>query len=130
MFALPAAALMPSQRERRPALRCLLARRPPARPRARPLRSPPPAAACLPTARRRYDWFASHSLHWPSLACRWGPVLEAGGAKGRTRQRLYLSEQTDGSEPNRIVLVDVDVLHPRTAAADHLQGFSGALRRR
>jgi histone-binding protein RBBP4 len=56
-------------------------------------------------------------------------VLEAGGAKGRTRQRLYLSEQTDGSEPNRIVLVDVDVVHPRTAAADHLQGFSGAMRR-
>lgn len=71
-----------------------------------------------------YDWFASHSLSWPSLACRWGPVLEAGGGKGRTRQRLYLSEQTDGSEPNRLVLVDVDVVHPRTAAADHLQGFS------
>lgn len=69
-----------------------------------------------------YDWFASHSLFWPSLACRWGPVLERGPQSNK--QRLYLSEQTDGSEPNRIVLVNVDVVHPRVAAADHLQGFS------
>lgn len=69
-----------------------------------------------------YDWFASHSLSWPSLACRWGPLLEQGPKKNR--QRLYLSEQTDGSEPNRIILVNVDVLHPRTASADHLQGFA------
>lgn len=50
--------------------------------------------------------------------------MEEGPKK--TRQRLYLSEQTDGSEPNRIVIVNADVLHPRTAAADHLQGISGA----
>ncbi|KAI3436729.1 hypothetical protein D9Q98_006144 [Chlorella vulgaris] len=69
-----------------------------------------------------YDWFACHSLSWPSLACRWGPVLEQGAHSNK--QRLYLSEQTDGSEPNRIVLVSVDVLHARTAAAEHLQGFA------
>ena len=71
-----------------------------------------------------YDWFASHALPWPSLACRWGPVVEEGGA--RSRQRLYLTEQTDGSEPNRLVVVNVDVARPRTATADHLQGFTGA----
>ncbi|PSC71637.1 WD-40 repeat-containing MSI4 [Micractinium conductrix] len=69
-----------------------------------------------------YDWFASHALPWPSLACRWGPVVEEGGA--RSRQRLYLTEQTDGSEPNRLVVVNVDVARPRTATADHLQGFT------
>jgi histone-binding protein RBBP4 len=50
-------------------------------------------------------------------------VLERGPQS--TRQRLYLSEQTDGSEPNRLVLVEVEVQHPRTASADHLQDFSG-----
>ena len=84
------------------------------------------AEAALPPPPRRYDWFASHSLSWPSLACRWGPLLEQGPKKNR--QRLYLSEQTDGSEPNRIILVNVDVLHPRTASADHLQGFAGQSR--
>jgi histone-binding protein RBBP4 len=49
-------------------------------------------------------------------------VLEQGAHSNK--QRLYLSEQTDGSEPNRIVLVSVDVLHARTAAAEHLQGFA------
>jgi hypothetical protein len=49
-------------------------------------------------------------------------VLERGPQS--TRQRLYLSEQTDGSEPNRLVLVEVEVQHPRTASADHLQDFS------
>ncbi len=51
-------------------------------------------------------------------------MLERG--RQSNKQRLYLSEQTDGSEPNKIVLVNVDVVHPRVAAADHLQGFAGA----
>lgn len=69
-----------------------------------------------------YDWFASHSLSWPSLACRWGPLLAEGPKQNK--QRLYLTEQTDGSEPNRIVLVNVEVLRPRTASAEQLQSFT------
>nr|XP_016515591.1 PREDICTED: WD-40 repeat-containing protein MSI4-like [Nicotiana tabacum] len=38
-----------------------------------------------------YDWFANHNLVWPSLSCRWGPIVEQGALKNR--QRLYLSEQ-------------------------------------
>jgi histone-binding protein RBBP4 len=36
----------------------------------------------------------------------------------RRRQQLYLSEQTDGSEPNKLVLVTADVARPRAASAE------------
>jgi hypothetical protein len=52
-------------------------------------------------------------------------VLETGAQS--TRQRLYLSEQTDGSDPNRIVLSTVEAPRPRIAAADQLQSNAGAL---
>ena len=45
-----------------------------------------------------YDWLAHHRLVWPSLSCRWGQILEQGDYK--LKQRLYLSEQTDGSSPS------------------------------
>nr|GEX50425.1 WD-40 repeat-containing protein MSI4 [Tanacetum cinerariifolium] len=38
-----------------------------------------------------YDWIANHNLVWPSLSCRWGPLLEQ--SKHKNKQRLYLSEQ-------------------------------------
>ncbi|KAI3684624.1 hypothetical protein L6452_33848 [Arctium lappa] len=38
-----------------------------------------------------YDWLANHNLVWPSLSCRWGPLLEQ--SKNKNKQRLYLSEQ-------------------------------------
>lgn len=69
-----------------------------------------------------YDLMASHALPWPSLAVRWGPVLNEGPK--RCRQRAYLSEQTDGSVPNLLMAVDVDLARPRTATADHLLAFS------
>jgi histone-binding protein RBBP4 len=67
-----------------------------------------------------YDWFAHHRLMWPSLSCRWGAVLENGEFKHK--QRLYLSEQTDGSAqyPNTLVVTNVDVVKRRVAAAEHL----------
>nr|GLL39979.1 WD-40 repeat-containing protein MSI4-like [Ipomoea trifida] len=40
-----------------------------------------------------YDWFANHNLVWPSLSCRWGPVIEQHSHKNC--QRLYLSEQVN-----------------------------------
>ena len=67
-----------------------------------------------------YDWFAHHRLVWPSLSCRWGAVLERSEFKHK--QRLYLSEQTDGSAqyPNTLVVANVDVVKRRVAAVEHL----------
>ncbi|KAA6418962.1 MAG: WD-40 repeat-containing MSI4-like [Trebouxia sp. A1-2] len=69
-----------------------------------------------------YDWFANHNLTWPSLSCRWGPVVEQHTFK--RKQRLYLSEQTDGSEPNKLVIMNADVVKPRVASADVIQKFN------
>ncbi|XP_042483367.1 WD-40 repeat-containing protein MSI4-like isoform X2 [Macadamia integrifolia] len=69
-----------------------------------------------------YDWLAHHSLVWPSLSCRWGPQLEQ--ATYKNRQRLYLSEQTDGSVPNTLVLANCEVVKPRVAAAEHISQFN------
>ncbi|KAK3410833.1 hypothetical protein EUGRSUZ_J02866 [Eucalyptus grandis] len=69
-----------------------------------------------------YDWLANHNLVWPSLSCRWGPQLEQ--ATYKNRQRLYLSEQTDGSVPNTLVIANVEVVKPRVAAAEHISQFN------
>ncbi|XP_065866690.1 WD-40 repeat-containing protein MSI4-like [Euphorbia lathyris] len=69
-----------------------------------------------------YDWLTNHNLVWPSLSCRWGPQLEQ--ATYMNRQRLYLSEQTDGSVPNTLVIANVEVVKPRVAAAEHIAQFN------
>lgn len=69
-----------------------------------------------------YDWFANHNLVWPSLSCRWGPQFEK--ATYKNRQRLYLSEQTDGSVPNTLVIANCEVVKPRVAAAEHISQFN------
>ncbi|XP_019415490.1 PREDICTED: WD-40 repeat-containing protein MSI4-like [Lupinus angustifolius] len=69
-----------------------------------------------------YDWLANHNLVWPSLSCRWGPQLEQ--ATYKNRQRLYLSEQTDGSVPNTLVIANCEVVKPRVAAAEHICQFN------
>ncbi|KAF2285140.1 hypothetical protein GH714_038803 [Hevea brasiliensis] len=69
-----------------------------------------------------YDWFSNHNLIWPSLSCRWGPQLEQ--ATYKNRQRLYLSEQTDGSVPNTLVIANCEVVKPRVAAAEHISQFN------
>ncbi|KAF3450610.1 hypothetical protein FNV43_RR06699 [Rhamnella rubrinervis] len=69
-----------------------------------------------------YDWFANHNLVWPSLSCRWGPQFEQ--ATYKSRQRLYLSEQTDGSVPNTLVIANCEVVKPRVAAAEHISQFN------
>ncbi|KAG6543059.1 hypothetical protein Mapa_015555 [Marchantia paleacea] len=69
-----------------------------------------------------YDWLANHNLVWPSLSCRWGPQLELGSFK--SRQRIYLTEQTDGSCPNTLVVFNCEVIKPRAAAAEHISQFS------
>ncbi|CAN6906920.1 unnamed protein product [Brassica oleracea] len=69
-----------------------------------------------------YDWLANHNLVWPSLSCRWGPQIEQ--ATYKNRQRLYLSEQTDGSVPNTLVIANCEVVKPRVAAAEHISQFN------
>ncbi|RMZ53608.1 hypothetical protein APUTEX25_003142, partial [Auxenochlorella protothecoides] len=69
-----------------------------------------------------YDWFANHNLTWPSLSCRWGPVLDESPLS--RRQQLYLSEQTDGSVPNKLLVVTAEVARPRVAAAEHITGWT------
>ncbi|XP_050218597.1 WD-40 repeat-containing protein MSI4-like [Mercurialis annua] len=69
-----------------------------------------------------YDWLANHNLVWPSLSCRWGPHLEQFTYKNR--QRLYLSEQTDGSVPNTLVIANCEVVKTRVAAAEHIAQFN------
>eukprot|EP01018_Ginkgo_biloba_P003985 Gb_32208 [translate_table: standard] len=69
-----------------------------------------------------YDWLANHNLVWPSLSCRWGPQVEQ--ATYKNRQRLYLSEQTDGSVPNTLVIATCEVVKPRVAAAEHISQFN------
>ncbi|KAH7842172.1 hypothetical protein Vadar_002254 [Vaccinium darrowii] len=69
-----------------------------------------------------YDWLANHNLLWPSLSCRWGPQLEQG--KFKNRQRLYLSEQTDGSVPNTLVIANCEVVKARVAAVEHVAEFN------
>ncbi|WOG99155.1 hypothetical protein DCAR_0518503 [Daucus carota subsp. sativus] len=69
-----------------------------------------------------YDWLANHNLVWPSLSCRWGPVTEQ--ATYKNRQRLYLSEQTDGTVPNTLVIANCEIVKPRVAAAEHISLFN------
>ncbi|GER37115.1 WD-repeat protein [Striga asiatica] len=69
-----------------------------------------------------YDWIASHNLVWPSLSCRWGPVLEKGNF--RNKQRLYLSEQTDHTHPNTLIIANCKVVKPRVAAESHIANFN------
>ncbi|KAE9588097.1 putative transcription factor WD40-like family [Lupinus albus] len=69
-----------------------------------------------------YDWLANHNLVWPSLSCRWGPQLEQSTYK--CRQRLYLSEQTDATVPNTLVIANCEIVKPRVAAADHISQFN------
>ena len=69
---------------------------------------------------RRYDWFAHHHTVWPSLACRWGRILPVQSSTHKTKQRLYYSEQTDGSTPNTLIVANADVTKPRVASADNV----------
>ena len=65
-----------------------------------------------------YDWFTHHRLVWPSLTCRWGPVLERQDYKHK--QRVYVSEQTDGTAPNTLQIVDFHIVQKRVASTDQM----------
>ncbi|KAK4395124.1 WD-40 repeat-containing protein MSI4 [Sesamum angolense] len=65
-----------------------------------------------------YDWFANHNLVWPTLSCRWGARFDEVSYKNN--QRLYLSERTDGSIPNTLVIATAEIVKSRVAAAEHI----------
>lgn len=69
-----------------------------------------------------YDWLANHNLVWPSQSCRWGSILDH--ATYKNRHRLYLSEQTDGTAPNTLVIATCEIVKPRVAAAEHIAMFN------
>mmetsp|Transcript_32664 Transcript_32664/g.45343 ORF Transcript_32664/g.45343 Transcript_32664/m.45343 type:complete len:628 (+) Transcript_32664:100-1983(+) len=70
-----------------------------------------------------YDWFNHHNLTpWPSYSCRWGPLVEPHTHK--TTQRLYLSERTDGTANNTLLVMNAEVIKPRVAAAEHISKFN------
>lgn len=69
-----------------------------------------------------YDWLANHNLVWPSQSCRWGSLLDH--ATYKNRHRLYLSEQTDGTAPNTLVIATCEIVKPRVAAAEHIAMFN------
>ncbi len=101
-----------------------------------------------------YDWFENHALVWPSLSCRWGPVMSReeqeqfgvsqkvakrtldSGTKGGSfatpqrrendRRALYLSEQTDGSAMNTLVMAYVDVPKAKSSGLVHAPGATAA----
>lgn len=56
----------------------------------------------------------------------WGPVVEE--TPTRRKQKLYLSEQTDGSEANKLLVALADVARPRTASAEHLAAWGDGQR--
>ncbi|KAL0726694.1 hypothetical protein Bca4012_022787 [Brassica carinata] len=55
-----------------------------------------------------YDTISNQSLVWPCLSCRWGPQFEQPSSKNQ--QRLYLTEQTDGSVPNTLVVANCEAV--------------------
>ncbi|CAI5488287.1 unnamed protein product [Closterium sp. Naga37s-1] len=68
-----------------------------------------------------YDWFFNHHLMWPSLSCRWGPVRAEHGAY--SEQYVYISEQTDGTAPNTLLLANVAVADNDAVAPSLLADF-------
>ncbi|KAL5578573.1 hypothetical protein UlMin_020272 [Ulmus minor] len=62
------------------------------------------------------------AIPWGRSGSRWGPQL--GQATYKNRQRLYLSEQTDGSVPNTLVIANCEVVKRRVAATEHISQFN------
>ena len=54
-----------------------------------------------------YDFFTSSGLTWPSLTCRWGPIIKR--EKYKNRQRIYFSEQTDSSDVQKLCIGYADI---------------------
>ncbi|KAL6755216.1 WD40 repeat-like protein [Haematococcus lacustris] len=69
-----------------------------------------------------YDWFAHHNLPWPTQACRFGSVVE--DLTYKTRYRVYYSEQTDDSEPQKLIVATADVCKPGVASAEVVSSWT------
>ncbi|CAK0756589.1 hypothetical protein CVIRNUC_002468 [Coccomyxa viridis] len=67
-----------------------------------------------------YDWIMNHPLTWPSQSCRWGPQ-EEDTQKYKRKQKLYLSDRTDGTELNKLSVWTVEIIKARVAAAENMR---------
>eukprot|EP01012_Entosiphon_sulcatum_P011159 TRINITY_DN16698_c0_g1_i1.p1 TRINITY_DN16698_c0_g1~~TRINITY_DN16698_c0_g1_i1.p1 ORF type:complete len:382 (+),score=31.70 TRINITY_DN16698_c0_g1_i1:25-1170(+) len=54
-----------------------------------------------------YDVLLTHTLDWPSITCQWLP--SSTFAKSGSQQNLLLGTQTDGSEPNHLIVMEVEI---------------------
>eukprot|EP00271_Cylindrocystis_brebissonii_P021615 TRINITY_DN7834_c0_g3_i1.p1 TRINITY_DN7834_c0_g3~~TRINITY_DN7834_c0_g3_i1.p1 ORF type:complete len:736 (-),score=166.66 TRINITY_DN7834_c0_g3_i1:74-2281(-) len=69
-----------------------------------------------------YDWLMNTHLMWPTQSCRWGPVV--ADLSHHTEQRVYLSEQTDGSCPNTLMIATVIIPKVYVATPEHIKNFA------
>jgi len=57
-----------------------------------------------------YDFVVTHALDWPSLTVQWLPGLpgsKANNEKESSQHKLILGTQSDGSDPNYLMIADV-----------------------
>uniref|UniRef100_A0A7S3VQR3 Histone-binding protein RBBP4-like N-terminal domain-containing protein n=1 Tax=Dunaliella tertiolecta TaxID=3047 RepID=A0A7S3VQR3_DUNTE len=69
-----------------------------------------------------YDMFSHHNLPWPTQACRFGSAVE--DLTYKTRYRVYYSEQTDDSEPQKLIVATADVCKPNVASAEVVSSWT------
>eukprot|EP00798_Chlamydomonas_sp_ICE-L_P030922 gene30922-35977_t len=69
-----------------------------------------------------YDSFSHHNLSWPTQACRWGSIIEEFSYK--VRCRAYFSEQTDNSEPQKLISANVDVCKPHVCSSEVVSNWN------
>ncbi|GAX75310.1 hypothetical protein CEUSTIGMA_g2755.t1 [Chlamydomonas eustigma] len=63
-----------------------------------------------------YDCFYHHNLHWPTQCCRWGAFLEESTYK--SKYRCYFSEQTDDTEPQKLISANIDVMKAHVCSSE------------
>jgi histone-binding protein RBBP4 len=55
-----------------------------------------------------YDFVLTHSLEWPSLTVQWLPdYSKAKNEKELSLHKLLIGTQSDGSDPNYLIIADV-----------------------
>eukprot|EP00798_Chlamydomonas_sp_ICE-L_P016080 gene16080-22219_t len=69
-----------------------------------------------------YDTFSHYNAPWPVQACRWGPVVDESSHK--VTCRVFLAEQTDNSEPQKLVCSNVDICKPRVSSGSHITSWN------
>ncbi|KAG8380093.1 hypothetical protein BUALT_Bualt07G0157800 [Buddleja alternifolia] len=74
-----------------------------------------------PPLHRPPPHFRRHTIASSAVNAPWGP--QVGQAKQKCSQRLYISEQTDSSSPNTLIIATIEVVKPRVAKDEHIAKF-------